>query len=210
MTNFDAATVEAELSAYYDTEGDERSARPVDPRRAAARESFLASLSGNSRRVLEVGCGPGRDASAFIDAGHEYIAVDLSIEPARRCSRVGGEVALASVRCLPFRPGSFDAIWTMSTLMHVPDSAIESALAEVRRALVVGGVAAIGVWGGPDVESYSDESLKGRPSRLFSRRSAERWRSMLAAIGTVMAFETWGEDADFPYQLALVRKDAAA
>lgn len=204
----DPIAVEAELAAYYDNEGDGRLSRPMDSQRLAARERFLESLAaGPRRRVLEVGSGPGRDAIAFLEAGHWYVAVDLSIEHARRCRATGASVVLASARRLPFTDASFDALWSMSTLMHVPESAIGSALAELARVLAPGGTAAIGVWGGVDVEAYSPENREaGRAPRLFSRRSDERWRSMLATLGIVEAFETWGDDAEFRYQWAVVRR----
>jgi SAM-dependent methyltransferase len=116
------------------------------------------------------------------------------------------------VRHLPVRPASFDAIWTMSTLMHVPDSAIEGVLSEVRRVLTPAGVLCAGVWGGVDEERTSDtDAQTGRPPRLFSRRSDERWRSMLERVGTIESFERWSYDeTDFTYQLALVRRSAAS
>ena len=208
MAPFDPRQVEAELAAYYDAEGDERLRRPVEPDRLAARGRFVESLSGRLRSVLEIGSGPGRDAAAFLAAGHRYTAVDLSVEHARRCRATASAVAVASVRQLPFRTASFDAIWTMSTLMHVPDVAIGGALAEVARVLKPGAVAAIGVWGGPDIE---ERMSKGERVRLFSRRSNERWTAMLAGIGTVERFDTWDpdDDPDFFYQFAVVRAGSA-
>ena len=116
-------------------------------------------------------------------------------------------MARASVRRLPFRTAAFDSIWTMSTLMHVPNSAIAIALSEMSRVLKPGGTAAIGVWGGRDVEGYSTEDqVAGRTPRFLSRRSDDRWRSMLGEIGNVEAFETWRDDNyDFYYQWATVR-----
>jgi hypothetical protein len=87
--------------------------------------------------------------------------------------------------------------------MHVPNAAIAEALGEIRRVLVPGALAAIGVWGGPDVEDHGDT---GGP-RLFSRRSEQRWRQMLGLVGTVEEFENWHPDLDdFGYQWALVRR----
>jgi SAM-dependent methyltransferase len=204
----DAEVIEAELASYYDDEGDERLSRPIEPERLRARDCVLRALAqAEPKSVLEVGSGPGRDAAAFIDAGHRYVAVDLSIQHAKRCRSTGGAVARASVRRLPFRASCFDLIWTMSTLMHVPDSAIDLALSELSRVLKPGGMAAIGVWGGPDVEERSEtDRLPGKQARFFSRRSSERWRSMLAAVGRVDAFETWGDDDKFFYQWAVVTR----
>lgn len=203
----DPRAVEEALAAYYDLEGDERLHRPIEPDRLAARSSFLVALAahGAGRRVLEIGCGPGRDALEFVAAGHHLVGVDLSLGHLRLCAATGALVARATVRALPFPDRCFDAVWTMSTLMHVPDAAIDGALDELARVIRPGGMAAIGVWGGPDVEaSLAHPDNPDRPARQFSRRSNERWQRMLERRGDVEEFATWG-DGDFFYQWALVR-----
>ena len=93
--------------------------------------------------------------------------------------------------------------------MHVPNTAIDGVLVELRRVLAPGAIAAIGVWGGPDVEERSDQD-RFDPPRFFSRRSDDRWRAVLATIGDVEHFERWGEDRDdFWYQFAFVRRSVA-
>jgi SAM-dependent methyltransferase len=211
VTPLDPDAVEADLIAYYD--GDEgRADSPLNDDRIAARDAFIAALAPSSR-VLELGAGPGRDAVGFLDLGYSYVALDLSFEHCRRCHRrTGAAVVRASVRHLPVRTGSFDAVWTMSTLMHVPDSAIDGVLSEVRRVLAPGGVLCAGVWGGADEERTSDtDAQTGRPPRLFSRRSDERWLSMLERVGAIESFERWSYDGtDFAYQLARVRRLATS
>ena len=201
-----ARAIEQALTRYYDQESAERADRTVDPQRVGAREAFVERLRREGRRaLLEIGIGPGRDAAAFVDHGIPTVGVDLSWEHARRSAAIGAGVAVGSVRALPFARGSFDALWSMSTLMHVPDSAIEAALDEVRRVLAPGAVAAVGVWGGRDVEHHRDVD-RYDPPRFFSRRSDERWRSLLGRVGEVEVFDVWsGDDDEFWYQWAIVR-----
>ena len=202
-----AGEIEAALTRYYDQESADRADRALDPSRVEARDRFVAGLldAGGCGALLEIGIGPGRDARAFVDAGLPTVGVDLSFEHARRSAALGAGVAVGSVRSLPFRDGAFDALWSMSTLMHVPDVAIEGALDEVRRVLAPGAVAAIGVWGGSDLEHLSDVD-RFDPPRFFSRRSDARWRSLLGRIGDVEVFEAWPGDDEFWYQWAAVRR----
>ena len=73
--------------------------------------------------------------------------------------------------------------------------------------LAPGALATIGVWGGPDIEARSDNE-RFDPPRFFSRRSDDRWRTLLGAIGAIERYETWGEGRDdFWYQFAVLRVD---
>lgn len=210
MTTSSAREIEVALAKYYDQEAADRAERAVDAPRVAARSAFVDRLreEGRARHrpLLEIGIGPGRDAGTFVAAGLATVGVDLSVEHARMATALGAGVAVASVRSLPFAGGAFDALWSMSTLMHVPDVAIEGALDEVRRVLAPGGRCAIGVWGGPDVEHSSDVD-RYDPPRFFSRRSDDRWRSLLARrVGDVESYERWtGDDDEIWYQFAVLR-----
>jgi SAM-dependent methyltransferase len=200
----DVAAVESALAAYYEQEAVVRATRALDPQRVEARDRFVARIADGRPRLLEVGIGPGRDAAAFVAAGIPVVGVDLALDHARRAATTGAAAVVATVRRLPFADGAVGALWTMSTLMHVPDAAIAGALAELRRVLAPGALAAIGVWGGPDVEHHVAGNFD--PPRFFSRRSDARWRSLLAGLGTVEDFTTWADRGeDLRYQWAVVR-----
>ncbi|MGY6501774.1 MAG: GNAT family N-acetyltransferase [Acidimicrobiales bacterium] len=198
------STIERALITFYDQEASERASRPLESGRVAARDRFLALLGPTDRRVLELGPGAGRDSAALIAAGWSVVGVDLLFEQLRHARSVGlAGATVGTVRQLPFPDSSFGALWTMSTLMHVPNETIDDALRELRRIMVPGSLASIGVWGGPDVEDHGDTG----GSRLFSRRSDTRWRQLIAKIGEVELFENWHPDRDdFWYQWAVVRR----
>ena len=84
------------------------------------------------RRVLDVGCGPGTNASRF--AGVPYIGVDLSrqyVADARR--RTGRPAAAADARYLPVPSGRFDFILVNSMLHHVDTPGVQAVLQELAR-----------------------------------------------------------------------------
>jgi SAM-dependent methyltransferase len=209
--------VERETRRYYDLERG-REDRPLDPRRVEARTRFVEATRAagdRARPVVEIGTGPGRDALVLAAAGLDVIGVDVSPGHAARAASRGVErMVVASARALPFASGSIGALWSMSTLMHIPDAAIEQAMREIGRVLAPGAIVAIGVWGGPDVEHLSGgpDGSPG-PRRLFSRRSEPRWRSLLELVGRIDVFEVWrdeaaaADDADddaFRYDLAFL------
>lgn len=204
--DLDPREVEAELISHYDLEADDRARRPLGPERLEARRRFVAELDPTGPPLLEVGTGPGRDIPGLAASGLQVVGVDLSFQQSRHARAAGAHQVVASVRQLPFRARSFGAVWTMSTLMHVPSGAITGALDEIRRVVVPDGMVAIGVWGGPDVEEHFES---GRlTARLFSRRSDDTWQRLLSRIGEIQNYETWGwdeEEKDLWYQWALLR-----
>lgn len=197
--------IESALASYYDQEGVERAERELAPERVAARTRFLATYAPSGRGVLEVGCGPGRDAAAFVEAGHDVHAVDLSTVFAHLAAATGAHVANATARALPFRDDSFDVVWSMSVLMHIPDDGIIVALDEIARVLRPGGCACIGVWGADD----RPRVLEGAYGpRFFANRSAATWTRLLTRVGSVEEFEQWSapEPDPFAYHFAVVRR----
>lgn len=201
----DVQAVERALASYYEQEASTRAERPLNSRRVEARRRFLAQLDQSQSRMLEVGIGPGRDSEAFVAEGITVVGIDLSIEQAQRARSTGADAVVATVRRLPFGDRSFTSLWTMSTLMHVPNEAITESLMELRRVLTPGALAGVGVWGGPDVEHHSDLDVLD-PPRFFSRRSNERWQSLLSVLGSIEEFETWAQPGDeFWYQWAITR-----
>jgi SAM-dependent methyltransferase len=203
--------LERDTARYYDAE-EGREGRPLDPRRIAARDRFIEVVraDGRNRPVLEIGTGPGRDALALINAGLPLVGVDLSLGHATRASAAGVTMTVASGRALPFATSSIGALWSMSTLMHIPAVAIEATMLEIARVLAPDATVAVGVWGGPDVEHLSerDAATQSTGRRLFSRRSERSWRSLLEIVGRIDVFEVWeAADADddaFRYHMAFV------
>lgn len=175
-------------------------------RRDELRADFAALLVREQRRnVIDVGAGPGGDAPVFRDAGIDYVGVDLSVVNAEVAHRLGRSVIPGSLYAPPFRLAAFDAGWTMSTLVHVPDSRFDEAMSATTALLRPGSPLAVGLWAGVDRE-YVNETDRFDPPRFFSTRSSDRVREMLGGHGTIEAFETWqNERSDQTYQLAIVR-----
>jgi SAM-dependent methyltransferase len=199
--------VESDLVRFYDQEAQARADRAIDPQRVRRREHYASLLRSEGRsRLLEFGTGPGRDAVAFRGEGFAVSGVDLSPEHVRICRSAGIDAYVTSVHRLPFAEGGFDAGWTMSTLLHVPDTEFDSALLEIRRVLRPGAPLAVGVWGGSDREGPSAKDTI-HPPRFFSTRSDERLQQMLGRHGSIERFETWAPDGrdSWWYQWCVLR-----
>ena len=107
--------------------------------------ALAASALGGRRRILELGCGPGR-ALEHLAGQLPYASltgVDLSpymLERARGRTPAGVRLEHANTLALPFADGAFDAVLAMHHLGHVPRKAIGRAWRETLRVLDPRGV----------------------------------------------------------------------
>ncbi|HXG02418.1 MAG TPA: methyltransferase domain-containing protein [Candidatus Binatia bacterium] len=98
-------------------------------------------------RVLDIGCGAGREAIGLARAGYRVLGLDIApamVEAARRRAaeeRLDITFSVGSVTDLDVPPGSFDAAFWAGSYHHVPGRALRvRTLERLRRALVPGGV----------------------------------------------------------------------
>lgn len=201
---------EADLASYYNKEVRDRANRPLPVERITARTTYLDLLKREGlQSVLEVGCGVGRDGDAFAKAGLSYTGVDVAPESVNACIALGLDAQVASVLDLPFDDGTFAAGWTMSTLLHVANADLDSALAEIVRVLRPMAPLAIGLWGDETSrESLWEDGTDFGPPRFFSIRTEDMVREFLERHGTVEQWRTWPGTDSLHYQYAVLRTPA--
>lgn len=187
---------------YYDAELRSRADRPLTSERGTHLSDFVTECRARYlSSVIEVGCGAGRDGQTMVTHDFDYTGIDLSAVGVEVCQGFGLSAVQASAIDLPFSDRSFDAGWTMSTLMHLPGDDIKLALAELARVIRPGGLLEIGVWGADEPRVRIDDD-----GRYFRSRTDHQLRELLSAIGDVEAFETWSRFADTGhYQWARVK-----
>lgn len=128
-------------------------------------ETFRAQLPA-SARVLDAGCGAGRDSRALVEAGFTVHALDLSAQMVRATRDVtDGRVRPRQMDLRDYADpaGSWDGIWCLASLLHLPRPQVPAVVAALARSLRPGGVLALSVKHG------AGEILDsmGRPVTLF-------------------------------------------
>lgn len=197
------AAREAQLREFYAREVTARATKKHGDQRVERRTAFVELLRREDRRtVLEIGCGTGQDGRALADHGLAYTGVDLTPESVDYCRSLGLEAQVASALELPFPDATFEAGWTMSTIMHLAPDDQARAIDELARVLRPGAPFAIGVWGN---DAQSEEIFSSEfGDRYFAALDDDNRRAMLSRVGTIEQFVTWG-DEEWHYQWALVR-----
>lgn len=107
-------------------------------------DAFLKHVRPGGR-ILDVGCGSGRDLKNFRARGFDPIGVDASHALIKKAAEFSG------VMCLPMKfeeidfDRCFDAVWACASLLHIPKSTIFSILQRLNRALVKDGALFVSV-----------------------------------------------------------------
>ena len=124
-------------------------------------ETFVHDYHLHDRKVLDVGSGDGY----LQDVVADYTGLDISKTAARHYHK---PFVHGTATAMPFENNTFDVIWTIWVLEHIPNP--EAALAEMRRVVKSGGLLYLSpAWNcvpwaakGYDVRPYSDFGLGGK------------------------------------------------
>lgn len=109
----------ASTQATYDRVAVDYQRRTSEPTAefAAFRQAFSDQVQG---RVVDLGCGPGRDLAWLRAQGHEGYGVDLSAGMLALARGAGLPVVRGDLRQPPVAAGSVQAVWSSAALLHVP------------------------------------------------------------------------------------------
>jgi SAM-dependent methyltransferase len=121
-------------------------------------QALLAAVAGPTPyRILDLGCGPGRDLVTFRDLGHVVVGLDGCPEFVAMARAVSGcEVLQQDMLAMTLPRASFDAVFANAVLFHVPSLGLPVVLDRLHAALKPGGVLLASNPRGQDEEGFVD------------------------------------------------------
>ncbi|ROP60011.1 methyltransferase family protein [Enterobacter sp. BIGb0383] len=124
---------------YYRQHADAFFSGTVDVDMASLYRPFIAALPAQGR-VLDAGCGSGRDSRAFAGLGYAVDAFDASPEMVAMAREHSG-LAVRQMRFDEVEAVSrYDGIWCCASLLHVSSAELPDAMQRLARALKPGGI----------------------------------------------------------------------
>jgi SAM-dependent methyltransferase len=116
---------------------------PADDLFSSFERAFLARVP-DAGVVGDMGCGPAMDGGRFAAQGYRVLGLDLSMGMlAVAAERLPGRLVQGDLRALPLASGQLDAIWSVASLLHVPQRDTSKVLLEFRRTLAITGTLAL-------------------------------------------------------------------
>jgi SAM-dependent methyltransferase len=139
--------------------------------------------------VLEIACGTGLDLAFLAETADEVVGLDGAQRPRRVAERRLGSrtnvgFAVGDAAQLPFRDGSFDGIWCIGALHHMP--AWRQAVAEVDRVLRPGGTFRFLVY--RKVALQTPVFAAGHVGRPLARRRLEAGKRVSRRTASIAEF----------------------
>jgi SAM-dependent methyltransferase len=140
--------------------------------------ALLEAIRGEAPlRILDLGCGPGRDLRAFQLLGHLPTGLDGSAAFVRMAKSLSGaEVWHQDFLALDLPGEGFDGVFANASLFHVPASEIARVLAELHACLRPGGVLFASNPRGQNEEGWNR-------GRYGAYHDLEQWRRFVRQAG---------------------------
>ena len=105
---------------------------------SATQDRFLRLLSG--KKILDFGCGSGRDTKYFLEKGFEVAAIDGSVELCKAASLYTG-IKVKHMLFLDLdESAAYDGIWACSSILHLPKSELKEVFLKMSEALAPDGI----------------------------------------------------------------------
>ncbi len=125
--------------SYYENHADEFVESTINADMTGLYYEFEKYLTPGCK-VLDLGCGSGRDSRYFSEKGYEVVAVDPSPAMCEKTKRIANvPVYQLKAEELDFE-NEFDAVWACASILHVPEVKQVEALEAVARSLKSKGI----------------------------------------------------------------------
>ena len=168
---------------YYNEHSVEFLARTVERPMAELYAHFLPHVPKGGR-ILDAGCGSGRDSKAFSTLGYKVTAFDASRAMVQAATEhTGFAVQLLRFDELVFE-AEFEGVWACASLLHVAQIELSGAFGRLQRALRPGGVLYASFKTGPG--ERIDEH-----GRFYTDQNEQSLRRVIAQATDLQVLEMW-------------------
>ena len=178
------------LIEAYNNYAQERDTHVMETWKGEERANFLRLLRSKGKRsLLEIGAGTGRDSKFFQDEGLHVTCIDLSPEMVKFCRQKGLAAYVMDMTHLDFPPASFEAVYALNSLLHIPRAEFQSVLKDIHQVLAPTGLVYLGMYGADEEFEGVWENDSYIPKRFFSFKTDETIQKTTAEVFKLRYFK---------------------
>ena len=175
-------SIKDETLNYYETNAADFVKDTINADMGFNRRKFLDRLPRQGR-ILDFGCGSGRDTKAFLDLGYEVEAVD----GCRELCEIAANYTGIRVKQMDFlelnEKEKYDGVWACSSILHLPYEKLKAVMVKMAAALKKNGVFYI---------SFKYGDFAGwRNGRYFTDMTEDGVRRLVEEIDGMAVEEMW-------------------
>lgn len=152
----------------------------------------LMSLLLPNPRVIDIGCGSGRDAKIFHSLGAQVVGIDFCPNLLEIAKKQAPDVdfQLMDIESLDFPDSSFDAAWAACSLVHLAKHSLPSVLSKIYDILDDDGYFYLSIKQGTNEVLEKDERYEGEVIKFWSYYQADELKTLLETAGfSILAFD---------------------
>lgn len=166
---------------YYNQNADSFIQETVSVDFKETQDKFLMLLAG--KKVLDFGCGSGRDTKYFLNAGLDVVAIDGSEELCKSASAYTG----IHVKHMLFQEldevDCYDGIWACSSILHLTKDELRIVMNKMSRAIKPNGII---------YTSFKYGNFEGeRNGRYFTDFTLEAFKDFVKDVKEIAIEEYW-------------------
>lgn len=166
---------------YYNKNADSFIQGTVSVDFKETQDKFLKLLTG--KKVLDFGCGSGRDTKYFLESGFDVTATDGSEELSKSASTYTG----IQVKHMLFQDlneaDCYDGIWACSSILHLSKDELRIVINKMSRALKPNGII---------YTSFKYGNFEGeRNGRFFTDFTLDVFEDFISDVKDIVIEEYW-------------------
>ena len=167
---------------YYNTHAKDFAQSTTDLDFHEVQDRFLTKLPLGAR-ILDFGCGAGRDAKYFAEKGFEVVATDGSEELCKIANRLTGVVAKRMFFSELDETDSYDGIWACASILHLRKEELMDVIPRMIRAVKTDGYLYM---------SFKYGTFEGyRGERYFTNFTEKSFEEFIKPFSNVTIIEQW-------------------
>ena len=171
---------------------------------------FFLSLIREKSKILDLGCGTGRDSCIFSAKGYSVTGIDLSrkmINYARKRCKCP-VFRLMDMRKLRFKSKTFGSIWANASILHLSKKELPQVINEITRVLNKNGILYMSVKKGSGEGIMRDDRYGGLP-KYWSYFSKSELLKYLKNFKIIKSYVTKYNDKYMtkPWLIVFAKKD---